>query len=244
MTCICAVFVEIFECFWFLSYVYVCRWLQRPSIVACVQHAVHCLACDKQTCRSFSNTVVLSSSQPFPVIPKRFSAASFTDVRWHSFLNTCTSQSRNVLTCSWVDSFQQCRNSFPNAMPMLRLLHTTRVGQREPESKAEESLEALKDSVKKTATAEPSDSAITEAKTPPKVVEVEDLHPPTSDVVMTPEKKKSLWARFKAEMVHYYHGFRLLFIDIRVAVRLIWQVLNGRSLVRRERQQVSFMYTE
>lgn len=136
-------------------------------------------------------------------------------------------------------------------MPMLRLLHTTPVGQREPESKAEETLEALKDSVKKTATAEPSDSTVTEAKTPPKVAEVEDLHPPTSDVVLTPEKKKSLSARIKAlparikaEIVHYYHGFRLLFIDIRVAVRLIWQVLNGRSLVRRERQQVSFMYAE
>ena len=221
-----------------------CRWLQWPSIVGCMQHAVHHSTCDKQSYRSFSNTVVLSSSQQSPDIPKRFYAASSSDVRWHSFLNTCTVQSRNVLACSCIDSFQQCRNSFPNAVLMLRLLHTTRVGHREPESKAEETLEALKDSVKKTATTEPSDITITEAKVPPKVSDVEDLHPPSSDVVVTPEKKKSLWARFKAEMVHYYHGFRLLFIDIRVAVRLIWQVLNGRSLVRRERQQVSFMYSE
>jgi len=105
----------------------------------------------------------------------------------------------------------------------------------------EETLEALKDSVKKTSAAEPADTVATEAKVTPEITKVEDLsHPSVSDVVVTPEKKKSLWMRFKAELVHYYHGFRLLFIDVRVAVRLIWQVLNGRSLMRRERQQVGF----
>lgn len=130
-------------------------------------------------------------------------------------------------------------------MPVLRLLHTTPRGQRDPESKVEETLEALKDSVKKTTAAEPTDTVVTEAKIAPEVTKVEDLplHS-VSDVAVMPEKKKSLWARFKAELVHYYHGFRLLFIDIRVAVRLIWQVLNGRSLIRRERQQVSFELTE
>ena len=129
-------------------------------------------------------------------------------------------------------------------VPVLRLLHTTPRGQREPESKVEETLEALKDSVKKTTAVEPADATVTEAKVTPKVTKVEDLpHPSVSEIVITPEKKKSLWVRFKAEMVHYYHGFRLLFIDIRVAVRLIWQVLNGRSLVRRERKQVSLRLT-
>ena len=50
--------------------------------------------------------------------------------------------------------------------------------------------------------------------------------------------KKSLWQRFVAEMKHYYHGFRLLFIDIRIAARLLWAVLNGKSLTRREHRQV------
>ncbi|KAJ9583857.1 hypothetical protein L9F63_021802, partial [Diploptera punctata] len=36
------------------------------------------------------------------------------------------------------------------------------------------------------------------------------------------------------ELVHYYHGFRLLFIDINISRRLVWKVLNGRSLTRRE----------
>lgn len=230
-------FVHVF----YASYIYVCRRLQRPSSVACSQYTALCSACDKQRYRSFRNPVILSSCQQSAAIPKRFSTISCTDVRWQSLLNADTPQCRNILRCSDVGSFQQCRNFCPNTVPVLRLLHTTARGQRDPESKVEETLEALKDSVKKTSAAEPADTVATEAKVTPEITKVEDLsHPSVSDVVVTPEKKKSLWMRFKAELVHYYHGFRLLFIDVRVAVRLIWQVLNGRSLMRRERQQVGF----
>ena len=180
--------------------------------------------------------VVIYASEQSPAIPKRLSAPLFVDVRWHSYLNSCATQSRNIVTCSHIVSFHPCRDSFPNTVPMLRLLHTSPIGQREPESKVEETLEALKDSVKKT-----GDTTATEAKMPPKVKEVEDVPPPAAVPEVVPVEKKSLWVRFKAEMVHYYHGFRLLFIDIRVAVRLIWHVLNGRPLMRRERKQVSFV---
>lgn len=54
--------------------------------------------------------------------------------------------------------------------------------------------------------------------------------------VVTP--KRSLGKRVWDEFVHYYHGFRLLFIDIGVASRLIWKVLNGTSLSRREHKQL------
>jgi len=221
----------------YIEYIYVCRWLQRHSSIAYPQHAVHCSACDMQRFRSF-NPVILPSSHQSPAIPKQFSTTSFTDARWHVFFNA---QPHNIQKCSDIGRLQQCRSSLPNTVTVLQLLHTTPRGQREPESKVEETLEALKDSVKKTTAVEPADATVTEAKITPKVTKVEDLpHPSVSEVAITPEKKKSLWVRFKAEMVHYYHGFRLLFIDIRVAVRLIWQVLNGRSLVRRERKQVRF----
>lgn len=48
------------------------------------------------------------------------------------------------------------------------------------------------------------------------------------------EKKPPLLTRIWHEMVHYYHGFRLLFIDINVSRKLIWRVMNGKSLSRRE----------
>ncbi|ELT91701.1 hypothetical protein CAPTEDRAFT_90824, partial [Capitella teleta] len=50
--------------------------------------------------------------------------------------------------------------------------------------------------------------------------------------------KKTMWDRTKSAVMHYYHGFRLLFIDVRVLIRNLWAVLNGRTLTRRERMQV------
>uniref|UniRef100_T1PEC2 Mitochondrial proton/calcium exchanger protein n=1 Tax=Musca domestica TaxID=7370 RepID=T1PEC2_MUSDO len=46
--------------------------------------------------------------------------------------------------------------------------------------------------------------------------------------------KKSLKTRIWEEIVHYYHGFRLLFIDINICRKLLWRVLNGKTLTRRE----------
>ncbi|KAJ6647318.1 Mitochondrial proton/calcium exchanger protein [Pseudolycoriella hygida] len=47
-------------------------------------------------------------------------------------------------------------------------------------------------------------------------------------------EKKSIKQRVWEELVHYYHGFRLLFININVARKLLWKVLNGKTLTRRE----------
>ncbi|XP_055011976.1 LOW QUALITY PROTEIN: mitochondrial proton/calcium exchanger protein [Boleophthalmus pectinirostris] len=39
------------------------------------------------------------------------------------------------------------------------------------------------------------------------------------------------------EIKHYYHGFRLLWVDTTIAGRMLWRVLNGHPLSRRERRQ-------
>lgn len=56
---------------------------------------------------------------------------------------------------------------------------------------------------------------------------------PQTQVVAAPVKK-TLKQRIWAEVLHYYHGFRLLFIDINVSRKLLWRVLNGKTLTRRE----------
>lgn len=50
-------------------------------------------------------------------------------------------------------------------------------------------------------------------------------------------EKKSLGQRILDELKHYYHGFRLLWIDTKIAARMLWRILNGHSLTRRERRQ-------
>lgn len=57
----------------------------------------------------------------------------------------------------------------------------------------------------------------------------EDVAPP----------KRSLLKRILDELVHYYHGFRLLFIDIKIASRLAYKLLNGDDLSRREYRQLT-----
>ncbi|XP_018618034.1 LETM1 domain-containing protein LETM2, mitochondrial-like isoform X2 [Scleropages formosus] len=50
--------------------------------------------------------------------------------------------------------------------------------------------------------------------------------------------KKSLWQRIVDELKHYYNGFRLLGIDIRIAGRTVWLLLHGHQLTRRERRRL------
>merc|ERR1712226_1372401 len=50
--------------------------------------------------------------------------------------------------------------------------------------------------------------------------------------------KKSLGQRIMHEIKHYYNGFKLLGIDFKICFKLLWQVLNGKNLSRRERRQL------
>lgn len=86
-------------------------------------------------------------------------------------------------------------------------------------TKVEETVEVLKEELK----SKESSAVETTAK---------------KDVAATKPVKRSLGKRILDEIVHYYHGFRLLFIDFRVSSRLVWKVLNGKSLSRRENKQL------
>lgn len=62
------------------------------------------------------------------------------------------------------------------------------------------------------------------------------LAQPADKTVAKP--KKPLRTRIWDELVHYYHGFRLLFIDVAICSKLLWRVLNGKTLTRRENKQL------
>lgn len=49
--------------------------------------------------------------------------------------------------------------------------------------------------------------------------------------------KKPLSLRIKEEIKHYANGFKLLYLDVKIAARLLWQTLNGKTLTRREEKQ-------
>lgn len=47
------------------------------------------------------------------------------------------------------------------------------------------------------------------------------------------------WAVVKKEASHYWHGTKLLGQEIKISAKLQWKVLQGSTLTRRERRQVS-----
>ncbi|KAM3833964.1 LETM1 domain-containing protein LETM2, mitochondrial-like, partial [Diretmus argenteus] len=49
---------------------------------------------------------------------------------------------------------------------------------------------------------------------------------------------KSLYQRVVDELKHYYNGFRLLGIDTKIAGRMVWRLLHGQLLTRRERRRL------
>ncbi|TNN61074.1 LETM1 and EF-hand domain-containing protein 1, mitochondrial [Liparis tanakae] len=97
--------------------------------------------------------------------------------------------------------------------PGVRWIHTSR--RRWDDSKVEKSLRSLKDQKKKLEEGGP-------------------VYSPASDLKPVRRTVKQ-WV--VDEVKHYYHGFRLLWIDTTIAGRMLWRVLNGHALSRRERRQ-------
>ncbi|XP_073510051.1 LETM1 domain-containing protein LETM2, mitochondrial isoform X3 [Phyllobates terribilis] len=75
------------------------------------------------------------------------------------------------------------------------------------------------------------------------VLQLQNLPPPPATPTPEPEKspqvaRMSLGQRVVDEIKHFYHGFRLLWIDTTVAARMVWRLLHGQLLTRRERRRL------
>ena len=125
---------------------------------------------------------------------------------------------------------------------VIRSFHTGSRLFEESKSKAEETVKALIDEAKEKLSEKEEKSKKRLEKTV-----VQALKPtPKADPFLSPPKveKPKLTIRQKIvhELKHYYNGFRLLWIDIKVCCRHLWSVLNGKSLTRRERRQVRIRF--
>ncbi|KAM7376369.1 hypothetical protein PAMP_006110 [Pampus punctatissimus] len=107
----------------------------------------------------------------------------------------------------------QWRRARQQDIPGVRWIHTSR--RRWDDSKVEKSLRSLKDKKKK----------------------LEEGGPVYSPTLDAEPVRRTLRQRVIDEIKHYYHGFRLLWIDTTITGRMLWRVLNGNPLSRRERRQ-------
>ncbi|XP_071505477.1 mitochondrial proton/calcium exchanger protein-like [Diadema antillarum] len=101
----------------------------------------------------------------------------------------------------------------------------------DPESKVEKTVKAIKDKKKKEKEKQ-IEGEKQQMEQAPRVEEIPTMIP---EVIMIP--KKPLMVRIKDEVMHYVNGFRLFWVDITIASRHLWELLNGGSLSRREYRQ-------
>lgn len=136
-------------------------------------------------------------------------------------------------------TFAFCNHTNFHYLIARRSISSTNVFFEKSSSKIEDVVKTLKEAEKeKTSTTTTS----TEVKEPliPKVdIASTDIQSKQAITPVTPDSssvvvKKTILQKIWAELVHYYHGFRLLFIDINVSRKLLWKVLNGGTLTRRE----------
>ncbi|XP_030575020.1 mitochondrial proton/calcium exchanger protein isoform X4 [Archocentrus centrarchus] len=137
------------------------------------------------------------------------------------FVGPCQSSDTQRLYCAFVlgastSSYPKTGTQWtiarPQDIPGVRWIHTSR--RRWDDSKVEKSLRSLKDKKK-----------------------LEEGGPVYSPTLDAEPVRRTLRQRVVDEIMHYYHGFRLLWIDTTIAGRMLWRVLNGHTLSRRERRQ-------
>jgi LETM1 and EF-hand domain-containing protein 1 len=77
----------------------------------------------------------------------------------------------------------------------------------------------------------------------------EPAHPPSKPSPPAPRDatQASLttraWKKIKHEAAHYWNGTKLLVSEVKISSRLQWKILQGETLTRRERRQVTLVLT-
>ncbi|XP_034503360.1 LETM1 domain-containing protein LETM2, mitochondrial isoform X3 [Ailuropoda melanoleuca] len=71
----------------------------------------------------------------------------------------------------------------------------------------------------------------------PKKPQVTSPQPTKGTGTKIKEEKRSYRQRIMDELKYYYNGFYLLWIDTKVAARMVWRLLHGQVLTRRERRR-------
>ena len=192
-------------------------------------------------CDATHHRLICSLSFYCPSRPSFFDHnANFTTLSSLKFLHRHCNYLPNINSCAIHRSYG-CLNGSSYGMKIalivllrdsLRCLHTTTLWCRE-ETKVEKTVKALRTRLEE----EEEEDADKIGAGRQKIQAVNG-----NQSVASGKDKRTIWRRVVNECKHYYNGFRLLFIDIKVCSRLIWRLLIGGSLTRRERQQVVVVF--
>lgn len=195
----------------------------RPILVRCQHEQSTSLSPACQQC--FRSSSILCRVRPLinnNHVQSRFDYESCTNWTGHS--SHISRYDQRILSTSYSEQLFHHKRRF----------HSNRIlYDKEPSSKVEQTVNALKEEALKK---EEVKGTTTSTTTTPEGLKPVD-QAKTVSVVEAP--KRSIGKRVWDEIVHYYHGFRLLFIDIRIASRLLWKSMGGEDLSRREYRQLT-----
>ena len=130
-------------------------------------------------------------------------------------------------------------------LPHISSFHTHQVLYKDPESKAEKTVNLLKENIiqvkkeEEAKAAHEATSATQKESVEAKPADAKGVVEPGAKQIDVP--RLTLWQRVVKECKHYYHGFKLLYLETKIAYRLLKHVLQGHTLSRRERRQVHFI---
>lgn len=123
---------------------------------------------------------------------------------------------------------------WPSVCTIREFSRSSMLHEAQPSSKVEETVRKLKEKEREEKELKSKEASPSPEK-PPDVTEASNVVAATAATSVVPKPiKRSLKQRVWDEILHYYHGFRLLFIDMNVARKLVGKLLQGESLTRRE----------
>lgn len=125
-------------------------------------------------------------------------------------------------------------NNDRNRSYVIRNLYVSSILREQASSKVEETVKKLQEKEKERTAKETSTIKDDSAATTASITTTATAASSTVAAATPKAVKKTIKQRVWDELVHYYHGFRLLFININVGRKLVGKLLNGKSLTRRE----------
>ena len=129
----------------------------------------------------------------------------------------------------------QCNPYIKTCSVQKRLLSTSSSKYKEPSSKVEETVDRLKEKRKSQGTLDSTSAKVHSSIDTSLEAKILSDTKSTKEVTV---EKKSIWIKIKNEVMHYYSGFKLFILDVKVSSKIIWKLLKGKSLTRRESRQL------
>jgi len=118
-----------------------------------------------------------------------------------------------------------------------RYLHTSPLLDKKASSKIEETVIRLKEKkdeqlaeIEKIENIEKKIKSVIEAEEMAVKVKLEQEKDPVP--------KRGIWEKVKDEAKHYYSGFKLLALDVKVSSKIVYKIAQGKNLTRRENRQL------